>query len=553
MAGTYGLSQTAKDLIQQGDKLFGDRLSLVSLWQEVAEHFYPERADFTMSRTLGEDFASHLNSSYPLLVRRELGDAISAMVRRKDEEWGKVSVKRVDRLDNAGREWLEFATTTQRAAMYDPDASFQRATKSTDHDYVTFGNGVISQEINWKKTALLYRNWHLRDIAWCEDESDAITDRHHKVRPSAFWLAQQFGEKKLHHRVQACLKPGKDKYQKINCRRIVLPADHYDDIGKNGRRMPWVSIYIDADNECVIDERTSWTGIYIFPGWQKVSGSQYAFSPAVIAGLPDARLIQAMTLTILEAGEMAVRPPLTAVGEAIQGGVQIYPGGVTQVDATYDERQGRAVQPIMDGPSGLPFGIEILERKEAMLARAFSLNKLRQLPQDKEITAYEASILTKDYIREVLPLFEPLESVYNAPLCEQTFEDLMRVNAFGPWRDIPQSIRGLDTEWQFKSPLTEAIERQKAQKFAEAKALIREAMELDPSTGAIVDARIALRESLNGIGVPSKWLRSERAVELHARQVQEQQAAQAEADQMQQGAEIAATGGKAVESLAKVA
>lgn len=547
---TYGMSQSAKDLIAQGDKLFSQRSSLMSLWQEIANNFYPERASFTSAMTIGEDFASRLNSSYPLMVRRELGDAIAPMVRRKDEEWGRISVKREDRLDNTGRAWLEYASGVQRAAMYDPVANFERATQGTDHDYVTFGNGVISAEINWRSTAMLYRNWHLRDIAWCEDEDDKITDRHHNVKPSARWLAQQFGADKLHHRVQALLAPGKDPYTQINCRRIVLPADHYDD-KSNGRRMPWVSIYVDCDNQCIIDERPCWTGIYIFPRWHRVSGSQYAFSPAVTAGLPDARLIQAMTLTILEAGEMAVRPPLRAVGEAIQGGVQMYAGGVTQIDATYDERMGPALQPVIDKPGGLPFGIEILERKEQMLAQSFYLNKLRQLPQ-KEMTAYEASQWVKDYVREVSPFFGPLESGYNAPMCEQTFEDLLRVNAFGPWQDIPQSIRGLDTEWKFKSPLTENIERQKAQRFAEARALVTESMALDPSSGAILDSRIALRDALNGIRVPAKWLRDERAVEEHARQQQARQQQQMEADQMQQGAEIAATGGKAAESLAKV-
>jgi hypothetical protein len=58
------------------------------------------------------------------------------------------------------------------------------------------------------------------------------------------------------------------------------------------------------------DEPASWSLIYVIPRWQTVSGSQYAYSPATVAALPDARLIQAMTLTFFEAGEKATNPPM---------------------------------------------------------------------------------------------------------------------------------------------------------------------------------------------------------------------------------------------------
>jgi hypothetical protein len=550
MAYAPGLSQDAKDLIQQGDELFSDRLSLMSLWQEVAEHFYPERADFTTVRALGQDFAADLNSSYPLYVRRELGNSYGSMLRRRDQNWFNVSIDREERLDDAGREWLEYATGVQRRAMYDLKSQFVRATKEGDHDFATFGQCIISEEINWKNVALLYRAWHIRDIAWREGEDGSITDRHHNVRPTARWLADQFGKDKLHPKIVQCLQPGKNPHQKWNCRRIVLPAEHYDDLS-NGRKLPWVSIYLDLDNQCIIDQRPQRTPIYLIPRWQTVSGSQYAYSPAVIAGLPDARLIQAMTLTLLEAGEMSVRPPMIQVSEVIQGGTQLYAGGVTTVDANYDERMGAPLRPVMEGKGNVPWGLDMLTQKEAMLAQAFYLNKLRALPQKDDMTAYEASVWTKEYIREVLPLFEPMESQYNGQLCDQTFTDLMAVNAFGPYQDIPRSVRGSEVRFTFESPVTEAIEREKAQRFIEAKSLIAEAQALDPASSSMVDAKIALRESLTAIRVPAKWMRSEKEVEQHAEMISQQRAEAAQAAQLQQGADTAAAAGKAAESFSK--
>lgn len=539
------MDSRAKQLLENGDSLFSKRLGLMAFMQDVALNFYPERASFTADASLGEDFAAHLNSSYPLIVRRELGNSFSAMLRRQDQEWFAVSIDRDDRIDHAGKAWLERATKIQRRAMYDRASMFVRATKEGDHDFASFGQCVLTKDINYAKTALLYRCWHLRDVAWCEAADGSISEVHHKLKPSILWLKKEFGEDKLHANVKkhAAASP----YMEINCRRIVMTGEDYD-----GRKAAYVSLYIDVDNNHVIDERSLFSQVYIIPRWQTVSGSQYAYSPAVVAGLPDARLLQAMTLTLLEAGEMAVRPPLVATKEAIFGGIKYFSGGITQVDAAYDERLGEALRPITTDTRALPFGMDISREKMEMLSQAFFLNKLSALPP-KEMTAYEASEWIKEYIRNALPLFEPMEQEYNGALCEATFDDLMRLGAFGPARDIPQSIRGAEVRFTFESPLHDAIERQKGQKFMQAKGLVIEAAELDPASVATVDWRKALRDALGGIRIEEDWLRSEEDVEAHAAQLTQQQQVEKTAGAVQQAAETGEQIGKAEQAMAAVA
>jgi hypothetical protein len=539
------MDSRARQLLENGDNLFSKRAGFISFLQEVAENFYPERATFTVSAQLGEDFAAGLNSSYPLIVRRELGNAFSAMLRRQDQEWFQVSVDRDDRLDHAGKVWLERATKIQRRAMYDRASMFVRATKEGDHDFASFGQCVLTKDINYAKTALLYRCWHIRDVAWCESPDGTTNEIHHNLKPSILWLKKEFGESKLHANVRK--HASSSPYMEINCRRVVMTGEDYD-----GRSSPWVSLYIDRDNNHVIDERNLSSQVYIIPRWQTVSGSQYAYSPAVVAGLPDARLLQAMTLTLLEAGEMAVRPPLIATKEAIYGGIKYFSGGITQVDAAYDERLGEALRPITADTRALPFGMDISREKMEMLSQAFYLNKLSALPP-KEMTAYEASEWVKEYIRNALPLFEPMEQEYNGALCEATFDDLMRLGAFGPVRDIPRSIMGAEVRFTFESPLHDAIERQKGQKFIQAKGLVIEAAELDPSAVAMYDVRKALRDALAGIRIDSEWLRPEEAVEAHAQQMARQQAAQKQAGMVQQAAETGEQIGKAEQALQAVA
>jgi hypothetical protein len=530
-----------KKLVAQGDQLFGARSTLMLLWQEISENFYCERSDFTVKREIGDDYAGNLTTSYPLLVRRELGDSISSMLRPRGQEWFAISIEDDEGLDTSGKQWLEWATGVQKRAMYDRMSQFVRATKEGDHDFAAFGQCVLSVEIDWSTTSLLYRNWHLRDVAWCERYNGTIGDIHRNWCPDIRTLATIFGKDKLHQNVVTRLD--KEPYAKLKCRHVILPADQYD--GDQKYRTPYVSIFIDIENGHLISEKPSWSQVYCIPRWQTVSGSQYAYSPAAVAGLPDARLLQAMTLTLLEAGEMAVRPPMIATKEAIRGDISLYAGGITWADAQYDERLGEVLRPITQDKSGLPFGLDVSEEKKQMLAQAFYLNKLSLPPPEREMTAYETSQRIQEYIRNALPLFEPMEVEYNGALCEMTFDALMRVGAFGPADEIPQSLRGAQTRFKFESPLHQAIERQKGQKFLEAKGLLREAAELDGSATAVVDARLALREALSGIGVPAKWMRSEEAVEVVAQQQAQQQEAQQALAMAQQGADIAATASKA--------
>ncbi len=155
------------------------------------------------------------------------------------------------------------------------------------------------------------------------------------------------------------------------------------------------------------------------------------------------------------------------------------------------------------------------------------------------MTAYEVGQRVQEYIRNALPIFEPLEMDYNASLCDETFDLLWRNGGFGDPRQWPKKLRGAEIDFSFESPLHDAIEQQKGQKFQEAQALIGAAIALDPSCGFVPKAEVALRDALTGIGVPSAWLNTEGFVEeaKAAKAAQEMQAQQLA--QIEQGSAIA--------------
>lgn len=501
----------AKQLRELADELFTKKQSLTSLHQEIAEHFYCERADFTVQRSLGSDFGANLMSSYPMTCRRELANQFGTMLRPTAKPWFHTGRRYIPKDDESTevKAYLEWFTETQRRAMYDPGALLTRATKEGDNDFACFGQAVLSVELNRQANGMLFRGWHLRDVVWQENEEGKIGFVARKWKPTAQTLKRLFGSK-IHRNVEQLLTQNKP-FEQVECYHFVVDADMYDD--NAGERPRW-SIYYDSTHDAVYDATPIWGKHYVIPRWQTVSGSQYAYSPAAVCALPDARLIQAMTYTLLEAGEKATSPPMIATQGVVKSDVALYAGGITWVDEEYDEREGAALRPLEQDLRGMQYGLAMAQDSRALLNRAFFLDALTPITQgSKDETAYEVGQRVQKYIRDALPIFEPVEQEYNAALCEETFEIMWRVGAFGDPRSWPKQLRGgTEIEFTFESPLHDLIEQQKGQLFQQSNALIGAAIALDPTAMALPKTEVMLRDALHGIGVPAAWMNTEAEV-----------------------------------------
>lgn len=512
-------SERAKEIIGVADRLFSERLSTATLWQEIAEHFYVERADFTNLRSPGQEFADHLMTSYPMMMRRDLGNAFQAIL-RPNTPWFNITTGRdeIDQ-DDAVAAWIDRAESTLRRAIYDRKAQFDRATKQGDHDFATFGNAVMTVEEHPSGVGLLFRAWHLRDTAWAENEIGEIDTVARRVKLSARSLVQKFRDN-----VAPAVKTAMQKspYTMFDCYAIVVPTELWEYRAPEGKetptqrrarqtQFPWMTIYLDRSNNHILKEQPIKRNPYVIPRWQLTSQSVYAYSPATICGLPDARLLQRMTLSMLEASEKAVDPPLLARGEALRGGVQLFAGGLTYVDPEYDDRMGRAVDPLFETQTFEP-AKDFYERQMMLMRDMFYVSKLN-MPDTREMTAYETSVRVKEWVREVLPLFGPVQYDYNGKLLDLSLQICLDHDTFGPKEDIPQQLQNRDVDFSYVNPLQAALDEMKANTLQTGMALVQGMMAVDPAIPANVNARAATRDALRGLQWPETWLATEDEVD----------------------------------------
>jgi hypothetical protein len=77
----------ARALFELGERLFSCKGTNDSLWQILADQFYPERATFTRKRVEGNEFVELLYESVPAQNRRDLAGAMGAILRPRGKQW----------------------------------------------------------------------------------------------------------------------------------------------------------------------------------------------------------------------------------------------------------------------------------------------------------------------------------------------------------------------------------------------------------------------------------------------------------------------------------
>lgn len=544
-----------RDLLEIDTRMFSAKESVDSLHQEIAEFFYPERANFTTEIVYGEEFASHLTDFYPVLVRRELGDQLGSMVRPADRQWFKAAASNKDiERDRASAEFLEFMTDVNRAILYSRDSGFRRAAKEADNDFATFGMSWRQVAYNKTRDNLLFKCHHPKNCAGAEGPDGQVWHVHRKCDMTAHVMAHWFGEANLPQPVKDALLK-KDTKTTFKLRHVFIPLDIYAPYRKFPKGAKWADIYVTEEGK-ILQELPAFTFDYIVPRWQTVSGLFYSFSPATIIALPQARMLQRMMMTIIEAGEKQVDPPLIASEDVVTSPIDLSAGGITYIDSEYDERMGQALRPLELGKNtGL--GIDLIRDSRSLLADAFFINKLAPLASaQREKTAYETSQIVAEYIRHALPLFEPIEDEDAGRTLDLVTEKVMRAGGYGPVDrngipvDMPDALLGQNITYEFNNSLKEARDRQVINAFQESGALIEMAARMDPSTVAEVDVRTAFRDAFGSVpGSRADWLVDQNQAALARQQMQQQMAEQAGIQQAGQVAEVANTAGQAAQEV----
>lgn len=464
------LDQKLIAILDHGIRLREDRSQWMVLWEELREIFYPDAETFVGSETEGSDQRQHLYTSIPEIARRGLSSAIQALMRPDGKRWFKAKPKNILlEGDEQVRLWMEIVTQITYGMISDPRANGAKALAETDAALVTFGTGVLHVGWDVNNRHLTHRSESLRN-------SVLMLDKHGKVCGIYVFrdltlrqIIGLFGEEKLTNRMKEHLRGGNpDLDRKFEICHAVIPNEDYKAYGFKPGRFPYASLWYSVGCKELMDRGGYWSFPYVCPRWETMAGEIYGRSPAMTA-LPDARALLKMEATFLDAGEVAVRPPLGAFADLIRGDVALYSGGLTLFQHHGYENRGQPIWPIQTGE--LPREVlQYMELKQRRIEAAF-FRDILELPQptNEKMTAAEINARHDQYLRQAAPVFARIEANYNAPYIDRVFQIGME-NGMYPMP--PEQLHGQEIEFEYESPLKMARDRAEALKVMDGLSMI---------------------------------------------------------------------------------
>lgn len=545
----------AKEIVDLGNHLFDKKRPLDGLHQEIAWQFCPDLAEFCSPLSLGEDWGSDRMDGFPEQVSRELSNQLGAMLRPKDRIWFKASTGDDEHdADEGNAQFLEYMTRTMRRELYKPQSGFVGATKEADRFYVNFGQGVFSiEEAPITRDHLFFRNYHIKDCAWMDNQLGAVDHLHRKQRMTARAMKRMFREDSLHESVLRAAR--KEPYREFEVRFVTMPTEEYDDFinesdsaapARGGRRLPFTRCVIDVENCRVIKAGGLIAFNYVVPRWMRMTSTQYAFSPATMAALADGRMAQMLSQILLESGEKAIDPPLVGKQEMVIGEPNIAAGGVTWVDMDHDGQLKDAIEALKID-SDMRVGFQLRVDLREMLAKAFYIDKLTLPETNGDMTAFEVARRIEEHVRNLLPIFEPIQVEYNSKMLDLSFQFLVNMKKIDFSR-MPDSMSNVDTAWEFESPIEQAQSRLLVEQFQETANMLTIGAQLGAKSSP-VKIDLALRDAVRGAGGPATWRKTQEEQDQEAEQTEQANADQAAISQVGQGAAVAEQVGNAGQAL----
>lgn len=542
------------DIIKLAEKCAEDKRPWDNLAQEVAENCYPLRANFTQQTVFGADFSSNLMDSSPVNMREELGNTPDAMLRQG--KWFQIGTGDEDRdQDTDIARVLERATMLERRAIEDPRMGFKAAVKEADHDYVAFGQPVLSVEENNDRTFPRVKAYNPADCCWSYDDDGELACFYRKVDMPARNIAQLIKSGRWNGDLPYPIEFAAEK--EPNKRFRVLHCIHYTETlyGGSGAdmrryaRSPYVSQYIWPEGEAKLHERGEPMIGYLTPRWRTFSSQTYGFSPAGLNSLPDMRMLQMLAMIILEQGEKGLDPPTIGSAEVFTRDINMFAGGFTFVDIP-DGMKLSDVMTTVDSSQGLQKGLEMKGDLRATLMDAWLLNKL-YLPRSGDMRELEVMTRNEEFRRAALPFFQPIESDYHPKLLGKIFDRMVMMGLI-PRDMFPESLAGADIHFSFTTPLNEIDGQKLVAAYNSAISSIAAGSQVDESIGHLFNMKNATIDAVRGAGAKASWIYSGREAK---QKMEEAQLAQqlAEANQVINNAAATTTNVAAATQNAEIA
>lgn len=429
------------------------RLLWEDLWREIADFMQVGRNDVRQKFTPGDKRNRHLLNNTATISSELLSGALHGLLTSPNNQWFELTLRKSGVVseelsqNDAVKEWLQ--KSSRRMLDVFNNSNFQTEIHQFYLDLTTLCTGVTFVEED-PEFVVRFATKHVKDIYIAEDPMGRVSEVYRKFKWEAKKLVEEFGTDALPKEIIDFWKNGRT--EKMEVLHAVYP-DKVDPDGmdKKSTNFEFVSqwILLDRNNGAgAIELRSGGFNEmpYIVSRWKKYSGEMYGRGPGTTA-LPEAKIVNIITETIIKAAQKSVDPPLQAPDDGFINQVNTNPGGLTYYRSGTNDR----LEPVFNN-ANLNVGFEHLEWHQRRIREAFFVDQL-QLQQGPQMTATEVLQRTEEKMRLLGPLLGRQQHEFLRPLIDRVFGIMFRRGLFD---EPPDELRGIDIDVQYSSSIARA-------------------------------------------------------------------------------------------------
>ncbi|MGD9724400.1 MAG: portal protein [Pirellulales bacterium] len=524
---------SADDLVEREKTLRGARGMWEVQWQSIARYCLPNSATFMEQVTPGQERMRYILDSTAPRALEMFASFLHTLLNSPASQWIKFGVEGEPDLTNdaAVREYLETCQVKVMNILVSPSADIYSQLHQIYLDLGAFGTGVMY--VDNVARQLRTRVYHLDDCVIDEGEDEMIDSVFRQRKQTRRAALQRFKPEKLGRNFVT--DETKDMNRVDRYLHCVIPATDAlaETIPLTTRqklsRPQYVSAWILDEGEG--DKKILETGTYqefpyMVPRWYKARGEVYGRSQAMTA-MPDIRMVNRMSDTILRGAEKIVDPPLVIRDGSLMSPVRLHAGGLTFVEG--DTEIKSLIPP---GTSRIETGNQLLIARQQAIKEAF-FTPLFVTPDSPVKTATQVMQEVDERNRALSPMLVRLQTELFSRLCVRVFNLLRRA---GHLPTPPVSLRDKTLNLEYVSPLIASQKQMEALAIARSFEQLSYWAQVDRGIFDWVDTDEVAQRVPMANGMPANMLKTATAVKDVRKARAEKEAQDA---MLQQGPEAA--------------
>lgn len=429
-----------------------DRSDIEQTWQSVARFAIPRRATFTEEVSKGVERERFILDSTAARSLELFASFLHTLLNNPALQWFRIQSKDRSLRDKnlQVRKWMEEVEERMLSAMSSREMNLYVHLHTTYIDLGAFGTSVMYAE--QRGGAIRSRAFHLKDCVYDEDESGTVDTMFRQLDLKPRQARQRWPGVDLGRNIMDTQK--KTRKEKVRFVHAVFPTSdpQFADLLPDEVKLlntPWASVWINAKDRVTVSVGGFEEFPYMVPRWYTVRGDMFGRSPAMTV-LPDIRMVNRMTDTLLRGAEKLVDPPLLLPDGGMVSPIRMFPGGIS-----FSEGNVTPQPLIPPGASRIEIGDGLIKQRQDAIREGFFV-PLFITPDSPVKTATQVLQEVDERNRAISPMLIRIQGELFHPLITRIFGMMNRAGMFPPMPRVLQEA-GLDIE--YVSPLA-ASQRQ---------------------------------------------------------------------------------------------